>query len=79
MTTTTIRQKLTEYIHFADDKKIKAIYTMVEREIEEKDIWTEEFTQEMLLRSKEFETGKVNGIESDKVFKKILLKIKKQK
>ena len=30
MTTTIIRKKLVEYLKVADDKKIKAIYTMVE-------------------------------------------------
>lgn len=35
MKTSVIRQKLHEYLESAEDKKIKAIYTMVEDEIEE--------------------------------------------
>ena len=30
MTTAAIREKLHEYINIADDKKVEAIYTMVE-------------------------------------------------
>jgi len=35
MNTATIRQQLHEYLEIADDKKINAIYTMVEDEIKE--------------------------------------------
>jgi vacuolar-type H+-ATPase subunit E/Vma4 len=35
MTTAAIRTKLTDYIRIADEKKLKAIYTMVEDEINE--------------------------------------------
>ncbi len=63
MTATTIRQRLFEYIRFADEKKVKAIYTMVEEEINEKhDVWTEEFAKEMDRRAHEVESGKIKGI-----------------
>ena len=32
MNTSTIKQKLYEYIRVADDKKVKAIYTLIEGE-----------------------------------------------
>lgn len=35
MTTLTIRQKLMTYLADADDSKVKAIYTLLEREIQE--------------------------------------------
>ncbi len=35
MTTTNIRQQLHNYLEVADDKKLNAIYTMVEDEIKE--------------------------------------------
>lgn len=35
MNTNTIRQKLHSFLEVADDKKIKAIYSMVEAEIED--------------------------------------------
>ncbi len=34
MTTTSIRQKLHSFLETADDKKIKALYTLMEEEIE---------------------------------------------
>jgi hypothetical protein len=34
-----IRQKLQEYIRIADDKKVKAIYTMLENEIKSEYEW----------------------------------------
>ncbi|MBP9215481.1 MAG: hypothetical protein KBF36_13025 [Chitinophagaceae bacterium] len=34
MNTATIREKLTQYIQTADDKKIEAIYTIIEDEID---------------------------------------------
>ena len=36
MTTATIRQKLHNYLEVADDKKVRAIYTMMETEVESK-------------------------------------------
>lgn len=46
--TTEIRQKLFEYIRLANDKKVKAFYTIIESEIENKPtIWTKEFVKEM--------------------------------
>jgi hypothetical protein len=58
MTTTAIRKKLVDYLQTADDKKVKAIYTMVEDEIETKaNDWDEEFFTELDRRSKSFEDG----------------------
>ncbi len=60
MTDLAIRQRLFEYIRFADEKKIKAIYTIVEDEIKEKrHIWTKEFTAEMERRSLQMEKGNI--------------------
>ena len=62
MSTTKIRQKLCDYIRVADDKKVKAIYTIIESEIKENmDIWTEDFLQELKKRTADFENGKVKG------------------
>ncbi|MEX2234235.1 MAG: addiction module protein [Cyclobacteriaceae bacterium] len=63
MSTTEIRQKLFDYIRMADDKKVKAIYTILSNEIqEETDIWTDEFLQELNKRTAEFESGKAKGL-----------------
>lgn len=36
MTTIVLRKKLTDYLQVADDRKIKAIYTMLEEDIDTK-------------------------------------------
>jgi len=62
MSATEIRHWLYEYIRFADEKKVKAIYTIVEDEIKEKhEVWNAAFTKEMQRRSKDMESGKVKG------------------
>jgi len=38
MTTVAIRKKLSDYLKVADDKKIKAIYALVEDEIEQTEL-----------------------------------------
>jgi hypothetical protein len=59
MKTTDIRQKLHHYIETAKDKKVKALYTMVEDEIEvTHDYWNdEEFVAELKRRQKAYLTG----------------------
>ena len=37
MTTGTIREKLKNQLHIADEKKIKAIYTLLEDDIEQEE------------------------------------------
>lgn len=58
MTTTIIRKKLVDYLRVADDKKVKAIYTMVEDEINtaEND-WDKNFVKEINRRSRDFKNG----------------------
>lgn len=64
MNTTTIRKKLSEYIKVADDKKVKAIYTIVEREINEMDQWWNDknLIEELNSRSEDLKSGKDEGI-----------------
>jgi hypothetical protein len=48
MTTAAIRQQLHNYLEIADDKKINAIYVMVEDDIKESAvIYTEEFKADL--------------------------------
>ena len=63
MSTNTIREKLYEYIRFADEKKVKAISTMVEAEItEELNLWEDSaFVKELNQRLAEYESGEVKG------------------
>lgn len=63
MSTNEIRQKLFDYIRVADDRKVKAIYTIIENEIEEtENIWTEDFVKELTKRNADLETGIVKGL-----------------
>ncbi len=58
MTTTAIREKLVNYLQTADDKKLKAIYTMVEDEINTAlNDWDDNLVQELEQRSKNFING----------------------
>ena len=60
METTTIRQKLHQFIDMAEDKKINAIYTLIESEIEGVDdnlTYSDEFVAELDKRWKNYLTG----------------------
>ena len=76
MNTSAIRQKLHSYLEVADDKKVKAIYIMMEQEIEESAVvYTDEFKAELDSRSKEYKAGEIKTItakESKKRIQKIL-------
>ena len=49
MTTIAIREKLQDYIRVADDKRVKAIYNLLEEEITETNEWWKDtvFTKEL--------------------------------
>lgn len=55
----TIRHKLYDYIRVADDKKLHAIYALLENEIEDTSEWwkNKQFIAELDQRSRELETG----------------------
>jgi hypothetical protein len=74
MTAITIRQKLYDYIRVAEDRKVKAIYTMLEDEIEEiYDYWNDKnFVAELNKRSADYKSGKVKGMSWDKAKAQIL-------
>jgi hypothetical protein len=64
MNTLTIRQKLYEYIKFADDEKVEAIYTIVKDEVSELYEWwnDDSLIADLDKRSDELKTGKDKGI-----------------
>jgi hypothetical protein len=64
MTTADIRHKLYDYISTAEDRKVKAIYILLEKEIEKNnDYWNDkDFINELSKRSTELKEGKVKGI-----------------
>ncbi len=76
MSTLAIRQKLHQYIETAHDKKIKAIFAIVEDEIEDANIiWTDEFVSELQKRADDFENGRVTG----RTWQQVRRGVKKQK
>jgi hypothetical protein len=79
MTILTIRKSLQEYIRFADEKKVKALFTIIEDDIKKKQkLWANnEFMTEMEQRSFEMETNKTEGIKWENVQKKAKSVLKK--
>ena len=74
MTIAAIRRKLHDYLEVADDKKLKAIYTLVEQEAIEE--YTDDFKAELDKRYSEYKKdGKVITREAmDKRIRKELSK-----
>ena len=80
MTTTVIRKKLVDYLKTADDKKIKAIYTMVEDEINTKaNDWDEPFITELEKRSKSLKSGTAKTYTWEETKKAAIQKVKTTK
>jgi len=74
MNTSTIRQKLYEYIRVADDKKVKAIYTMIESDVNELYEWwnDKDLIAELDSRSADLKSGKDVGYSWDEVKKELV-------
>ncbi len=63
MTTTAIRQRLHNYLEIANEKKIKAIYTMIEGDVEDTLIdYTNELKTELDKRLTDYQGGKMKMI-----------------
>ena len=80
MTTTVIRKKLADYLKVADDKKVKAIYTMVQDEIStgEND-WDENFIRELQSRSRSFKNGTAKTYSWEETKRAAIKKIKSKR
>ena len=76
MSTSAIRQKLHNYLEVADDKKIKAIYTIIQSEVDEHAIeYSDKFKKELDKRYDDYKNGKAKMLtagESKKRIQKIL-------
>ncbi len=74
MNTETIRERLYDYIRVADDKKIKAIYTILEDTITERVEWWEDsrIVSEFQKRYDAWNTGKEKGYTMSDIEKDIL-------
>ncbi len=63
MTSTAIRQRLHNYLEIADEKKIKAIYTMIEDDVEDTLIdYTNDLKTELDKRLIDYQSGKMKMI-----------------
>jgi len=64
MTTTAIRERLYDYIRDADDKKVEALYVILEGEMVQGYDWSEdkEFVAELAEEYKMYEDGVDSGI-----------------
>ena len=69
MTTSALREKLYGYIRVAEDKKIKAMYTMFENEIENELEWWQDagFIKELDKEFIAWKSGKTNGYTREEV------------
>ena len=65
----TIRHKLYDYIRVADDKKLYAIYNLLENEIEDTSEWWKDksFVAELDRRYEALESGKDKGFTTDQL------------
>lgn len=74
MNTATIRQRLYDYIKVADDKKVKAIYTIIENDISEMLNWWDDdkLIDELDRRSSDLKSGKDQGVSWEELKIKLL-------
>lgn len=74
MTTAAIRQKMYEYIKFADEKKVKAIYTIVADEANEIADWREDkkLLDKIAQADADMENGKDKGVTWQEAKKQLL-------
>jgi len=74
MNATSIRQKLFDYLQVADDKKVAAIYSILEEEIEDSAIdWNNgKFIQELDSRTAEYKNGTINAQSWDEAKAQVL-------
>jgi hypothetical protein len=82
MTTAAIRQQLHSYLEIADDKKVKAFYTMMKGDIEESGVeYTPELKVELDSQYAAYKSGKAKMISSAESKKRIgkILKTRKVK
>jgi len=71
MTTTVVREKLHDYINHADDKKLKARYTLLESEIDADDAIDEKMMKELDKRWDNYSSGKSKTYTLEESMKKI--------
>ena len=72
MDTVTIRQQLHNYLEVADDKKINALYTIIEKDIQESEFeYPDELKNELDKRYSEYKNDSVEMVPSSENKKRI--------
>ncbi len=67
MTTLAIRKKLVDYMQVIDEKKLKAIYALVENEIDEaKNIDFEQYNSQLAEAEAEYQNGEYVSLDEMK-------------
>ena len=80
METAGMRQKLAAYLKVADENKIKAIYTMVEDEINtSENEWSENFIKELKQRSRGIADGIIKTYSWEETKKAAIKKVRSSK
>ena len=78
MTQTSVKGKLHEYIEHADEKKIQAIYTLVENDIEDRsDLYDEATLNSFRATTADYLSGKIKGYPMQESLDRIREKIRK--
>lgn len=80
MTTVAIRKKLVDYLKVADDKKVKAMYALLEDDIEQELEYTPGLKTQLDAASAYFKKGgkMVSAVTADKEIKKLLQSAKRK-
>lgn len=78
MTTIAIRKKLVDYLKVADDKKVKAMYALLEDDIEQELEYTPGLRTQLDAASAYYKKGgkMVSAVTADKEIKKLLQAVK---
>ena len=81
MATLSIRQKLFDYLQMADDKKVEAIYSIFEEEIEANAInWKDKhFINELDKRTAEYKNGTIKAQSWDEAKTQVMVSIQNQR
>jgi putative addiction module component (TIGR02574 family) len=77
MSTVVIRQKLHNYLEVANDKKVKAIYAIMENDIEESAMeYNDEMKKELDNRYAAYKSGKATPVSAEESKKRVQKMIK---
>ncbi len=81
MNTSSIRQKLVDYLQVADDKKVEAIYSILEKEIDLITInWEDKhFIKELEKRTAEYQNGTIKAQSWDEAKAQVFGSIQQQR